>query len=387
MNVRHPVGDGTVKWRGAPFSGPYGDRVNETYDVAVVGAGIVGLAHALAAHRRGLRTIVVDRSDSLRGSTVRNFGHVGTAMQSGEGREYAERAREIYLEIAPQAGFWLARRGTLMVATADDEMQVLRESGQGRLLSAREVSDLAPVAGAVGGALLKEDMQVNPREAGPRIAAWLAAQGVDFAWRTNALGADPGSLHTARGVVRAETIVFCVNLDLDLVLPEVAERNGVGRCALDMMLASGVGLEFPVLTGSSMLRYPAFRSTSAYGDLRARFDRERPDMVDFDVNQMYTEAPGLGLFIGDTHRTELTLSPFHDERAFELLERETRRLFGLPTIDVKQRWQGAYAKGDGDFLRERVDDGVYATAVTTGVGMTTGLGLGESVINEIYGAN
>ncbi|HLS92108.1 MAG TPA: TIGR03364 family FAD-dependent oxidoreductase [Microbacterium sp.] len=361
--------------------------MNEIYDVAVVGAGIVGLAHALAAHRRGLRTIVVDRSDSLRGSTVRNFGHVGTAMLSGEGREYAERAREIYLEIAPQAGFWLARRGTLMVATADDEMQVLRESGQGRLLSAREVSDLAPVAGAVGGALLKEDMQVNPREAGPRIAAWLAAQGVDFAWRTNALGADPGSLHTARGVVRAETIVFCVNLDLDLVLPEVAERNGVGRCALDMMLASGVGLEFPVLTGSSMLRYPAFRSTSAYGDLRARFDRERPDMVDFDVNQMYTEAPGLGLFIGDTHRTELTLSPFHDERAFELLERETRRLFGLPTIDVKQRWQGAYAKGDGDFVRERVDDGVYATAVTTGVGMTTGLGLGESVINEIYGAN
>src|SRR5690606_40484247 len=107
---------------------------------------------------------------------------------------------------------------------------------------------------------------------------------------------------------------------LDLVLPEVAERNGVGRCALDMMLASGVGLEFPVLTGSSMLRYPAFRSTAAYGGLRARFDRERPDMVDFDVNQVYTEAPGLGLFIGDTHRTELTLRS--EEHTSELQSRE-----------------------------------------------------------------
>lgn len=33
------------------------------YDLAIVGAGIVGLGHALAAAERGLRVVVVDRDE------------------------------------------------------------------------------------------------------------------------------------------------------------------------------------------------------------------------------------------------------------------------------------------------------------------------------------
>ncbi|WP_156759841.1 TIGR03364 family FAD-dependent oxidoreductase [Microbacterium karelineae] len=360
--------------------------MKDTFDVAVVGAGIVGLAHAAAAHARGLRTVVIDRADRISGATVRNFGHIGTTMQVGEGGEYARRARELFLAYAPRAGFWLARRGTLMVATAEDEMQMLREIGEGRLLSEREVTDLAPVSGAIGGALLKDDMQVNPRDMGPRFATWLEGEGVSFRWRESAMIAEDGVLYTSRGTIRADNVVFCVGHDVDHVLPEVAERHGVERCALDMALAGGIGLEFPVLTGSSMLRYSAFRQTAAYADLLARFQRERPDMLDFDVNQMYTEAPGMGLFLGDSHRTEPTAMPFQDEHVFGLLAREARRLFGLSHVDVRERWQGVYAKAPEDFLRERVADGVWVSAVTTGIGMTTGLGLGESVIDEIYGS-
>ncbi|WP_110588328.1 TIGR03364 family FAD-dependent oxidoreductase [Microbacterium suaedae] len=359
--------------------------MKEIYDVAVVGSGIVGLAHAAAAHARGLRTIVVDRADRISGSTVRNFGHIGTTMQAGRARELAERSRELFLAYAPRAGFWLARRGTLMVATAEDEMQMLREVGEGRLLDEREVTDLAPVSGAVGGALLKDDMQVDPRDAANAFAVWLANEGVAFRWRTNALGAETGVLHTSRGAIRAENIVFCVNHDVDHVFPELAERHSIERCALDMVLATGIGLEFPVLTGSSMLRYSAFRQTPTHADLLARFQRDRPDMIDFDINQMYAEAPGTGLILGDSHRTELAAMPFQDEQVFSLLLREARRLFGLSHIDVRQRWQGVYAKGPEDFLHERVADGVWASAVTTGIGMTTGLGFGESVIDGIYG--
>ena len=44
------------------------------FDLAVVGAGIVGLATALAGARRGLRTVVVDRDPRASGASVRNFG-------------------------------------------------------------------------------------------------------------------------------------------------------------------------------------------------------------------------------------------------------------------------------------------------------------------------
>src|ERR1700677_2032123 len=67
------------------------------YDVAIVGAGIVGLAHALAAARLGKRVVVVDREARANGASVRNFGFVTvTGQQRGEGWRRARRSRDVW---------------------------------------------------------------------------------------------------------------------------------------------------------------------------------------------------------------------------------------------------------------------------------------------------
>ena len=54
------------------------------FDLAVVGAGICGLAHALAAVRRGKRVVVLDRDRQANGASIRNFGFVTvTGQQEG----------------------------------------------------------------------------------------------------------------------------------------------------------------------------------------------------------------------------------------------------------------------------------------------------------------
>jgi glycine/D-amino acid oxidase-like deaminating enzyme len=45
-------------------------------DVVVVGAGILGLAHAHEARKRGLSVVVVDKDERCVGASIRNFGFV-----------------------------------------------------------------------------------------------------------------------------------------------------------------------------------------------------------------------------------------------------------------------------------------------------------------------
>jgi FAD dependent oxidoreductase TIGR03364 len=354
------------------------------YDLAVVGAGIVGLGHAWAAHERGLSVVVVDRMDAVVGSTVRNFGHIGTHVHAGEAGEYARRSHGLWLTLAERAGFWIRRHGTLVAARTPEELAVLEESEAGRLLTARQVAEHAPVTRVIGGMLVADDLQVDPREAGPAIAAHLAASGVDFRWRTSALGAESGRLHTSRGTIRAQNIVIAVNYDVDQLYPEIAEQYGIERCGLDMLLTDGVGLGAAVLTGSSLLRYSAFAQTAAAGALRERIAREQPEVLARDINQMYTERPDGTLVVGDTHYRGRAIAPFQDEGAFTTLLRLSEDLFGRP-LTVRQRWQGIYASAPQDFLRTSPADGVHVVAVTTGIGMTTGLGLAASVVDDLQG--
>ncbi|GAA3232498.1 TIGR03364 family FAD-dependent oxidoreductase [Dactylosporangium siamense] len=364
------------------------------FDLAVVGAGIVGLGHAAAARERGLRVVVVDRADAITGASVRNFGHICVTAQSGQARQYAERARELWLRYAQRAGFWAAESGTVVVARAADELAVIEEWSRTEpgvtLIGADEVTGWAPVAGPTGGALLPRDLQVDPRQAAPALARHLAAAGVEFRWRTSAFGVDGGVLHTSRDPIRADAVVVAVGHDVDQLYPDIAEKAGVVRCGLDMLLVEpgtlAAPLRAPVLTGWSLLRYSASTATTAAAALRERLATDHPELYALDLNQMYTQRPDGTVIAGDTHYRSLAVPPFQAESSFTALADITRELFGLARLPVRERWQGTYASAPEEFLIAAPADGLRVVSVTTGIGMTTGLGLGEAVVDDLFGA-
>ncbi|WP_241989181.1 TIGR03364 family FAD-dependent oxidoreductase [Cryobacterium serini] len=372
------------------------------FDVVVVGSGIVGLGHALAAVDRGLSVVVVDRAGAIGGASVRNFGHLCFTPQSGLAREFALRSRPLWLRLAADAGVWLRESGTVVVARADDELAVLSElaaqrgteslfgSGQPDVvvLSAAEVNARLPLAPdtARGGAMLAWDLQVNPRQAAAGLAAYLASRGVEFRYRTAVTAVRPGRVTTTRGSIDAGTVIVAVNHDIDQLYPEIAERDGIVRCGLDMLRVDAglrAPLPAPVLTGWSLLRYGAFSGLPAAAVLGERLRREYPALGELDLNQMYTQLPDGSLIVGDTHYRGASVSPFQNEHAFEQLLHLTGELFGVTRPHVLERWQGVYASGRADFLIDQPELGVYLVAATTGIGMTTGLGLAEHVIATV----
>ncbi|GAA2911903.1 FAD dependent oxidoreductase TIGR03364 [Microbacterium keratanolyticum] len=364
------------------------------FDVIVVGSGIVGLGAAYAAVRRGLRVAVVDRTEAPVGASIRNFGHLCIGAQTGEARRYADIARELWLRLSRDADFWLRPSGTLIAARHRDELKVLeaatRDGGELRMLEADELRRRAPLRadGLLGGALIPTDLQTNPRTAGAAIARHLATLGADFRWRTAVTGVRSGVVETTRGTLTAAQIVLAVNHDIDQLLPELAAQRGVMRCALDMMrvaVSLPTPLSAPLLTGWSLVRYGRFAALPEIDAVRARLHAERPDLAAIDLNQMYTQLPDGTLIIGDSHVGAVQPDPFQSEVAFDAFLDEAQALFDMPRPRVLERWQGVYAKGPGDFLIEQIDDGVLALAATTGIGMTTGLGLAEDSLTTAFG--
>jgi FAD dependent oxidoreductase TIGR03364 len=366
-------------------------------DVLVVGAGIVGLAHASAALARGLTVTIIDRDARAVGASVRNFGHCCVTAQSGELLELALVAREKWLALSSLAGFFSVESGALALARSTTELAVLdelsasREAGQVELLSAAQATGLlrdGADSTIVGGAMLRDDLRVDPREAVASIAAWLAAQpGVTILWQTSFLGAADGVAATSRGEIRTDRTIVCVGHDLDYLYPDLASAREIKRCALQMMRVeapAGMVLRPAVLTGTSMLRYPAFAETGAAGTLRAEMGSARPDLLEIGANVMFTQRPNGTLIVGDSHRYATTMDPFQAEATSTTLLTEIERILGVDTLRVRERWQGIYASSPQQpFLIEEVAPGVTVAIVTSGVGMTISFGLAEKTFATV----
>src|SRR5580692_2719457 len=97
-------------------------------DLVVVGAGIVGLAHAYLAAKAGRRVVVLERSLASEGASIRNFGMLWPIGQTaGRMLNLALASREIWFDLLQEAKIAYRDTGSLHVACRSDEVAVGRE--------------------------------------------------------------------------------------------------------------------------------------------------------------------------------------------------------------------------------------------------------------------
>ena len=371
----------------------------QTRRIAIVGAGIVGLAHAVAALDAGHRVTVIEQDAAAVLASVRNFGHVGASVQSGELRELALEALPIWMSLAGRAGVEARRSGTLVAARTAAEEAVIHEllaerAPEGaRLLSAAEAAGELRLDGPArirAAALLPGDITADPRTAVARIAAWVSAhERGEVRFGEAVTGVDTGLVETNRGRIEADHVVVAAGHLVGRLFPELADRGGVRECALQMLRVRAphaMGLGPAVLAGTSMLRYGAFAGPAADA-LREELRSTRPELLEIDANVMLTQQADGTLLIGDTHAAFDSAPPFMDERWSQILLADIADLLGADRLEVLERWQGLYATSDRqDVLRAEPLPGVSVVSVTTGVGMTVGLALGARTVSALQSA-
>ena len=219
--------------------------------IVVVGGGVLGTMHAVAARRRGYQVVHLEREGEARGASVRNFGLVWVSgRRAGAELTLALRARELWAELgAAVPGLHFRAAGSLTVATDEAELGVLKEAAARpdavrrgfELLDPAAVREVNPALGGevAGGLLCRADAIVEPRLALPALRSYLAGPGYDWRPGREATEIAPGAVRDHTGAWHhGDLVIVCPGSVFTGVVGRylgLLARDGVRRVRLQMM--------------------------------------------------------------------------------------------------------------------------------------------------------
>jgi D-hydroxyproline dehydrogenase subunit beta len=373
--------------------------MDRTADIAIVGGGIAGLAHAYMALKKKKRVVLFDREQFVIGASVRNFGLIWPIGQEpGIGLSYALRSVEVWKEVSREAGFWLNANGSLHLAHEDDEVQVLEEflslfdkSGYDcEFVSARRVQELSTATKAQqlrGGLWSKTELTVNPREAIRRIPKWLEER---FGLITR-FGNVVTEIRSPLVVTPSETwkvdqVIICSGADFETLYPEVFQTQALTKCRLQMMklAAKPITVGPSLCAGLTLRHYAAFRKCPGLKKVDERFDRLQPDFKKHGIHVLVSQNSAGELIVGDSHHYGETIEPFDLEEVNNLILSYLKTFFDFGDSQIIERWHGVYPKlQDKINLILQPEKNVTIVNGLGGAGMTLGFGVAEEVINSL----
>ena len=376
-------------------------KENLTADIAIVGAGIIGLAHAYLAARAGLRVAVFERNSAPVGASLRNFGMIWPIGQpAGEPHRVALRSHTIWLEALREAGLPHRDTGSIHAAYSPDEAAVGREFAQKApelgydcsWLSAEEAlarSSALHSDGLEGGLWSSTEFTVDPRQVLREFPAFLhRVYGVRFHWNTPVHSVEEGLLESPCHRCRAAHIVVAGGDDFQTLYPDLFQQAGVTRCKLQMMRTvpqRGDWLLGPSLAfGLTFLHYPPFAICDSLESLRQRVEREMPDFVRYGIHVLVSQANSGELILGDSHKYGLTVDIFDSLEIYRLILDYASRRLRAPSLEIAEQWHGVYAKHPSQpWLIFEPSEHVRILTVTSGIGMTMSFGLAEQILHHL----
>jgi D-hydroxyproline dehydrogenase subunit beta len=370
-------------------------------DVAIVGAGIVGLAHAYLAARAGRTVAVFERNPAALGASIRNFGMIWPIGQpAGPLHKMALRSREIWLDVLQQSNLPYFQTGSLHVAYREDEAAVGREFAQKApslgyecaWLSAQETLSRTQAVrpeGLLGSLWSPTELTVDPRQVISALPQFLSERyKVQFHFNAAVRHVETSLLETADQRWQAESIIVASGDDFQTLFPDCFRDKKLTRCKLQMMRTEeqpeGWQLGPSLAFGLTFKHYPTFQICSSLQALKERIARETPELEKFGIHVMVSQNTRGELTVGDSHEYGLAVNIFDDPTINRLILDYCKAYLRVPTLEIAETWHGVYAKHpEQPFQSASPLPGVRVVTVTSGIGMTMSFGLAEQTFSEL----
>jgi D-hydroxyproline dehydrogenase subunit beta len=370
-------------------------------DVAIVGAGIMGLAHAYVAASRGLKVVVFERSPRASGASVRNFGMIWPIGQS-HGRMYqlALRSRARWLEVLEQAKLPYWPGGSLHVVYRDDEAAVAHEFAERAASFGYQCSWLnrdqvltrscaVKAEGLIGGLWSNTELTVDPRVTIGALPGFLHERfGVELKFSCAVRAIDLPTIEAGNERWTVDQVIVCGGDDFETLYPETFATSGLMRVKLQMLRTvpqpDGWRLG-PALAAALTLRfYSAFTVCTTLAALRERIARETPEYDRWGIHGLVSQTADGELTLGDSHECGPCVDIFNYEEVDDLILRCVNGFLNAPRMKIAQRWHGVYAKHpEKPYLVITPAPGVRIVTSPGGAGMTLAFGIAEETIEKM----
>jgi D-hydroxyproline dehydrogenase subunit beta len=370
----------------------------QTFDVAIVGGGIAGLSFAYTAAEKGHRVIIFEKDSLTSGASIRNFGLIWPIGQpAGPRFDLAMKSRELWMQLSRKAGFWISQNGSLFVASAEDEMQVLKEyhdqyGFNTKILSPSEVSDISGHIHTekIRGALFSPfEMTVNPSEAILSITNYLKnLKNVTTKTGEMVLDAGNGMIRTSSGSWKADRIIICSGSVTHALYSDVLKQSGMAACKLQMMKFKSLENTFtigPTICGGLTLQhYESFKGCPSIDQLRKRILKDLPEYVKHGVHVIVAQNNHRELIIGDSHEYGDATDPFNNTDINNLILTYLEKYFPIKNLALTKSWHGVYLKNPGrtEFVYQ-ADPSTFLITGFGGGGMTLAPAFAEQFLSSL----